>query len=58
MMYLFNLRKLLRPRFKRTGSLNDLDAAVEASEEVVKSTPFDHPNRVMYLNNLGISFEC
>ena len=33
--------------------MDDLNAAVEAKEEAVKSTPRDHPNRAMYLNNLG-----
>jgi len=35
------------------GSINDLNAAMEPNDEVVKSTPYNHPDRAMYLGNLG-----
>jgi hypothetical protein len=34
-----------------------LNAAVEASEEVIKSTPCKHPNRPACLSNLGIALQ-
>src|SRR5271169_3350615 len=37
-------------RFKRTGSMDDLNGAIAMNEEL---TPEDHPFRVMCLNNLG-----
>jgi len=52
-MYLNNLGSILGRRFEQTGLIDDLCAAVEVNEEAVKSTPHDHPNRVMYLNNLS-----
>jgi protein involved in temperature-dependent protein secretion len=41
-------------RFDQTGAIDDLNHAVEATDEAVKATPSDHPNRAFYLNNLGI----
>jgi len=32
----------------------DLDRAVSVADEAVTATPRDHPDRAMYLNNLGI----
>ena len=43
----------LQRRFERTGSMDDLDRAIRTNEQAVASTPDDHPNRGMYLNNLG-----
>src|SRR5437016_2573688 len=44
----------LGSRFERTGSMHDLNAALEANEKDVKLIPHDHPNRAMCLTNLGI----
>ena len=33
--------------------MEDLDRAIETSEQAVKSTPVDHPNRATRLNSLG-----
>ncbi|KAK0766456.1 hypothetical protein N5P37_000180 [Trichoderma harzianum] len=45
---------ILVMRFARTGSLNDLNQAVEIFREVVVTTqPHNHPNRVASLNFLG-----
>ena len=54
-MYLNNLGNALQSRFERTGSMDDLDRAITTNEQAVASTPDDHPNRAMYLNNLGIA---
>jgi hypothetical protein len=44
----------LEMRFKRTGSMQDLDQSISNSEQAVASIPIDHPDRGVYLNNLGI----
>jgi tetratricopeptide (TPR) repeat protein len=36
------------------GNANDHDADISKAEEAVASTPLYHPDRPMYLNNLGI----
>lgn len=48
-----NLGTALQHRFERTGSVDDLNTAVEVTGEAVKSAPHDHPNRVAYLTNSG-----
>ncbi|KLU92421.1 hypothetical protein MAPG_11367 [Magnaporthiopsis poae ATCC 64411] len=40
-------------RFERTGSISDLNRAVEVTGEAMDATPQNHPDRAMYLNNLG-----
>src|SRR5947207_956881 len=40
-------------RFERTGSMEDLNCAIETMEQAVKSTPIDHTNNAVMLNNLG-----
>ena len=42
----------LLERFDRTGYMGDLEKAIVLVEQVVKSTPSDHPDHAMYLNNL------
>ena len=44
-------------RFKRKGSIDDLDRAITMEEKAVESTPVDHPDRAGYLNNLGIALQ-
>lgn len=39
------------------GSVDDLNTAVEVNEEAIELTACDHPDRVMYLNNLGNALE-
>ena len=51
--HLKNLGTVLESRFAQTGSMDDLNAAVEAKHEAVKSTPDDHPNRAAILQSLG-----
>jgi hypothetical protein len=43
----------LQRRFERTGLMNDLNIAITVNEQAVVSTPEDHPNRGVRLNNLG-----
>ncbi|KJZ72809.1 hypothetical protein HIM_07753 [Hirsutella minnesotensis 3608] len=50
---LSNLGYSLRSRFERTGSMDDLDRAVEVADIAVAVTPQDHPDRARRLNNLG-----
>ncbi|KAH8747717.1 CHAT domain-containing protein [Diaporthe sp. PMI_573] len=45
--------KLLRRRFERTGSMDDLNRAVEVADMAVDATPQDYPDRASRLNNLG-----
>jgi hypothetical protein len=47
------LGNALGNRSERTGSEADLGAAVATSRAAVEATPVDHPDRAMYLNNLG-----
>ena len=54
-IYLSNLGTALHDRFERTGTLDDLDRAIETGEQAVAATPEDHPNRPMYLSNLGVA---
>jgi hypothetical protein len=40
-------------RFEGTGSADDLDHAIMLIEQAVRSTPIDHPEYAIWLNNLG-----
>ncbi|RYP55467.1 hypothetical protein DL770_010905 [Monosporascus sp. CRB-9-2] len=44
---------MLGMRFERTGSIADLNRAVDVADMAVDSTPQDHPDRAGWLNNLG-----
>jgi hypothetical protein len=49
-------------RHERARSLDDVNRAIEATDESVKATPSDHPDRAGRLNNfagnrLGTRFE-
>ncbi|KAF1963461.1 TPR domain-containing protein [Byssothecium circinans] len=44
---------LLESRYERTGHMDDLEAAIQAAQQAVDSTPDYHPDRAGYLNNLG-----
>lgn len=48
-----NFGIMLGIRFRRMGSLNDLNRAIEFVREAVDATPHDHPNRAARLSNLG-----
>ena len=37
--------------------MDDLDRAIVTNEQAVESTPDDHPDRAMYLNNLGSALQ-
>ncbi|KJZ70853.1 hypothetical protein HIM_09767 [Hirsutella minnesotensis 3608] len=50
---LSNLGTWLGTRFDRTGSMDNLDRAVEVADMAVAATPQDHPDRAARLNNLG-----
>ena len=39
--------------YERSGNFQDLGAAIDHAEEVVKAAPDDHPGRALQLNNLG-----
>ena len=45
----------LRSRFERSGSIHDLDLAIEATEEGLRSLPDNHPDRPSFLNNTGVA---
>ncbi|RYP20115.1 hypothetical protein DL765_002957 [Monosporascus sp. GIB2] len=40
-------------RFERTGSIDDLNRAVDVTDVAVDATPQDHPNKAAWLYNLG-----
>ena len=52
-MCLLNLAAALQTRFKRVGSIEDLDRAIQMNEQAIQFTALDYPHRAMYLNNLG-----
>ncbi|SCK09704.1 Tetratricopeptide repeat-containing protein [Streptomyces sp. WMMB 322] len=43
----------MQDRFNATGTLADLDEAIEVSHEMARSTPPGHPNRAAVLGNTG-----
>ncbi|KAL8364968.1 hypothetical protein RB595_003992 [Gaeumannomyces hyphopodioides] len=47
------LGSLLGRRFERTGSMDDLNRAVEVANMAVDATPQNHPDRAGRLNSLG-----
>jgi len=53
-----NLGIALRRRFTRTGLMEDLDQAIEASEQAIELMSVDHPNRAAWLNNLSIALQA
>jgi hypothetical protein len=50
---LTNLGNWLGTRFEQTGLVEDLNRAVEVSDEAVTAIPLDHPDRASCLGNLG-----
>ena len=50
---LSNFGAMLGRRFERTGSMDDLNRAVDIADMAVNITPQDHPDQAGYLNNLG-----
>ena len=57
--YLHNsLSNALNLRFKWEGSMEDLNRAVDASEDAVKLIPGEHSIRPVFLNNLCIVLSC
>ena len=44
---------MLSDRYKRTGNMHDLEAAISKAELAVSATPEDHPDRAAVINNLG-----
>ncbi|RYP43130.1 hypothetical protein DL770_011836 [Monosporascus sp. CRB-9-2] len=47
------LPAMLGRRFERTGSMDDLNRAVDVADMAVDATPQDHPDRASMFNNLG-----
>ena len=43
-------------RYQRTGTIADLDTAIQRSQEALDTTPEDHPGRAGRLDNLGIGY--
>ncbi|MFD3431301.1 CHAT domain-containing protein [Nocardia fluminea] len=43
--------------YERSGNLDQLDAAIDLFQQVVDTTPGDHPNRAMHLANLGYTLQ-
>jgi tetratricopeptide (TPR) repeat protein len=56
-MYLNNLGKLYRSRFKLTGKLADISAAILSGQKAVQLTPEGNVALPVYLTSLGIWFE-
>lgn len=52
-MYLNNLGNLLRCRFERIGSIDDIDRAIETNEKALGLMHVNNPDRAIYLTNLG-----
>lgn len=44
-------------RFWQTSLQDDLDRAVVACQDALRSTPADHPGRAARLNNLGVALK-
>ena len=51
--YLTNLAVALRTRFERTGTVADLDAAIDAVRTAVQAAGAEHPERAKMLSELG-----
>ncbi|CAI7647776.1 unnamed protein product [Penicillium manginii] len=51
--WLFKVGNRLRIRFKRTGSMDNLNRAIEVVDMAVNSRPNDHPDQARWLNSLG-----
>ena len=51
--YLNNLWIALMRRFERTGSTEGVDRAIDTIKQAVEFMPVDHPDRAMYLSDLG-----
>lgn len=49
-----NLGNALRDRFERTGSLHDLNEALEAANDAVQMSPENHPGRAQRLSIFAI----
>ena len=54
---LTTLERALRTRFGRTGSLADLDEAIQADQDALAAAPGDHPNRAIVLSDLGVALQ-
>jgi hypothetical protein len=52
-VYLTNLGVALQTRFRQTGVMADLDAAIDAGRAAADATPAGHLNRAGCLNNPG-----
>ena len=52
--HLLNLAISLQIRHERAGSMLDLDVAHKALDEALKSTPIDHLDRAVILNNTAV----
>jgi len=54
-MFVSNLGSGQRTRFERLGDLSDLENAISNYEKAVELTDDRHPNKPMYLSNLGMA---
>ena len=52
-IWLNNLGNLFGTQFEGTGSIDDLNRAVEVTDMGMNSISEDHPDRAGWLNNLG-----
>ena len=55
--YLNNLGASLQTRFKKLGSISDLNRAITKMEEAIQSMAAEHPDRAICLTNLGIALQ-
>jgi len=56
-VYLSNLGGALWSRAEWTGTMSDLDSAIEIIQSLLIAIPDDHPNRAAFLSNIGVAFQ-
>jgi len=56
-VYLSNLGGALWSRAKRTGTIADLDGAIEIIQSLLIAIADDHPNRAAFLSNIGVALQ-
>lgn len=52
-LYFQSMERESKDGHDQTGSMDDLERAITHAQEAVQATPLDHPDRAIYLFNLG-----
>lgn len=55
-LYFQSMERESKDGHDQTGSMDDLERAITHAQEAVQATPLDHPDRAIYLFNLGNRF--